>query len=772
MESCYLVDVNLSAENTIDNNDIAEYDLDICGVVDTSPYPVFIHNQGIVKYANILAKKLVGLQAEDDINGLLIASFVHADDLPKLQHVLKAQNESPRISDTMEFRLSDTMGNTRMIQGKSTAIRFKGELCRLFHVYNFDLIEQVLEEVYEKQVLLDKLVEVLPDSLIVVNSITHKQLYNNKSFARQLGYDEEDFNEGEEYAFVLEKIHPDDMPKMNAMRAFLNDPDNAGKMASVEYRVLNKAEKWRWVLGRSSSLMPTSNGQGRINFNIVQDITELRENQNELESYKSFQEKVNNTSPVIVTLFEIDRMTSVYRSKDMAKWFGYDPDKFPERTVELVHPEYREDVRRSIMKVAALSDQEIETTVYPFLTGDGNIKFILTRSAVFQRDQNGKATHILMAHSDITDLKETESKLDKSEETRRAILYAIPDMLATVHRNGDIINFYPNEMLREEMKGVQIAGHNIREYVSGQELEELFILINETIIHSQLNTFHFEYTSNNKTSYYELRISPFSIDEVVILCRDISDQKVGQDKIDHYNKELFEKNQELERYITSNSELEKFAYIASHDLREPLRSLIGFAQLLQKRNAGKLPRESEEFIENIIHGAQRMNTLVSSLLEYSRVTSNGKPFANVSLTEIIKKVQSDLKISLEENNAEILLFDIPGLYCDELQIRQLFQNLISNSIKFRSAQSPIIKISAEKLERHWLFKVQDNGIGIDMKFKDQIFQIFSRLHSQDKYQGSGIGLSVCKKIIERHGGQIWIESTPGKGATINFTILQ
>jgi light-regulated signal transduction histidine kinase (bacteriophytochrome) len=162
---------------------------------------------------------------------------------------------------------------------------------------------------------------------------------------------------------------------------------------------------------------------------------------------------------------------------------------------------------------------------------------------------------------------------------------------------------------------------------------------------------------------------------------------------------------------------------------------------------------------------------VSGLLEYSRITSVGKPFTNSNLPDLIKKVQSDLKITIEENKAELILFDLPEIYCDELQIRQLFQNLISNAIKFRSDKNPIVKIWAEKNDRHWLFKIEDNGIGIDMKFKDQVFQIFSRLHSQDKYQGSGIGLSVCKKILERHGGQIWLESVPGYGTTIFFTIL-
>ncbi len=632
--------MNLFPGQTLTDTGIYDSDFDLRGVVDTSPYPIFIHNQGIAKYANTLAKKLVKLSEADDIVGLNIAAFVHADDLPKLQEVLMKQNQSPRISDTMEFRIIDPDGGITLLHGKSTAVKYGGELCRLFHVYNFDKVEQ-----------------------------------------------------------------------------------------------------------------------------------EIKESRAELMNYRTFQEKVNNTSPVLVTIFEIEKLTSIYRNKDIVKWFGYTPDTFPMQTINLVHPEYQDDVRKSIAKVAQMSDHEIETTVYPFVTGDGHIKFILTRSAVFQRDDAGEATHILMAHSDITDLKETESKLDKSEGSRKAILYAIPDMLAILNDEGVIVDFYPNELMRRAMKGTVISGKSVSEFISGEQREELMELVMETIKQNALHTYHFEYESKGKVSYYEIRISPLSRTEVVILARDMSEPKMAKDKIDHYNQELFAKNQELERYITSNSELEKFAYIASHDLREPLRSLIGFAQLLQKRNAGKLTPESEEFIENIIHGGQRMNTLLSSLLEYSRIASTGKPFSNVSVTDVIKKVRSDLRVAFEENKAELILFDLPSLYCDELQMRQLFQNLISNSIKFRGTQAPIIKISAEKNDRYWLFKVEDNGIGIDMKHKDKVFQIFSRLHSQDKYQGSGIGLSVCKKIVERHSGKIWLESTLGRGTTIYFTVL-
>lgn len=761
---------NLFPENNVVESQALNSDFDFKDIVDVSPYPIFIHSGGIVKYANLLSRKLIGIDKDEEIAGINVARYCHPDDLPKLKEAIEKVHNT-RISDVLEFRLVDRNGAVKRIQSKSTGISFGGELCRLVHIFNFDQIKQAEEEAHQKQVLLDKLIEVLPDSLLVINSVTRKQLYNNKSFVRNLGYTPEDYGSGDEFDLIARKIHPEDMPKLIEAREFVNHPANVGKMATTEYRILNKAGEWRWILGRSCNLMPAADGVGTINFGIVQDITDIKASQNDLINYRSFQEKINSTSPVLMTIFEIDKMTSVYRSQDMAEWFGYSAVRLPERTVDLVHPEYRDEAIASIMNVKNLSDGEIQSTVYPFVAGDGGIKFLLTRSAVFQRDESGEVTHILMAHSDITDLKEVESKLDKSEETRKAILYAIPDMVIIASRDGMVSDFYPNEQYRNNFESADFVGKSLKEWIRPENYDGVMEVINKTIAEDKLNSHTLEQHDGELVHHFELRISPFSDHEVIILARDISDQKTTQDKIDHYNKELFEKNQELERYITSNSELEKFAYIASHDLREPLRSLTGFAQLLQKRNQGQLTRESEEFIENIIQGAGRMNTLVSGLLEYSRIASVGKPFTNVNLSDLIKKVQSDLKIAIEENRTEFIIFDLPEIYCDELQVRQLFQNLISNAIKFRSDKAPIIKISSEKTERHWLFKIEDNGIGIDMKFKDQVFQIFSRLHAQDKYQGSGIGLSVCKKILERHGGQIWLESTPGRGTTIFFTIL-
>lgn len=742
------------------------HDADIRAIVDIAPYPALIHCDGVIKYANELARNLLDKDAED-LNGSDLFGYVYEPDRPAVIDVITNHSTSA-TGNVLNVRIVDALGNLLKVQGKSIPIHYEGELSRYVHVYNFDRAEQALGQAQEKDEILNKLLEIMPDNLVVTDRSTRRILYSNKSMVRNLGYEPAEF--ADEYSFIESKIHPDDLPKIIAFRAALTDADATGKFISAEYRILDKAGKWRWMMSRSMSTSGVRIGSGQVNFSIVQDITDRKEKEQELTHYQSFQEKVNETSPVLISIFDLERLSSAYQSKDMAEWFRYTPEAFPRRSFDVIHPDYQPDAMEAIQHAALLSDGQVQTTVFPAVQGDGSIKFLLTRTAVFQRDEAGKATQVLMVHSDITDLKEIESRLDRSEETRKAILHTIPDMVLITDIEGEIFDFYPNELLRNTLSSVTFIGQKIGQLLTPGNTQALLDAIAAVLRDNRLHTIDLAHIGRDTTYYMELRISPFIDDKVVIVARDIAEQKEQQDKIDHYNKELFTKNQELERYITSNSELEKFAYIASHDLREPLRSLTGFAQLLQKRNEGKLTRESEEFIENIINGAHRMNTLVSGLLEYSRITSAGKPFANVQIPDLIRKVKSDLKISIEENKAEIILFDLPTLYCDELQMRQLFQNLISNAIKFRSESVPIIKISAEQQERHWLFKVEDNGIGLDPRYKEQVFQIFTRLHSQDKYQGSGIGLSVCKKIIERHGGRIWLESTPGHGTTIFFTV--
>lgn len=219
-----------------------------------------------------------------------------------------------------------------------------------------------------------------------------------------------------------------------------------------------------------------------------------------------------------------------------------------------------------------------------------------------------------------------------------------------------------------------------------------------------------------------------------------------------------------------NKELEQFTYIASHDLQEPLRSLISFSELLEKEFVGKLGENGEFYINFISKSSKRMQQLVKGLLDYSRI-GREKKLAEIDCSQIIKDVLSDMMITIKESNAEITVSDLPHLKGYETEIRQLFQNLVSNALKFRKKDvAPKIKIYAQKREDDWLFSVQDNGIGIEENNKQKLFVIFKRFNNREEYEGTGIGLAHCKKIVELHGGTIWADSKFGEGSTFYFTI--
>ena len=220
----------------------------------------------------------------------------------------------------------------------------------------------------------------------------------------------------------------------------------------------------------------------------------------------------------------------------------------------------------------------------------------------------------------------------------------------------------------------------------------------------------------------------------------------------------------------SNKDLEQFAYVASHDLQEPLRIVASYVQLIQRRYRDKLDAEADEFIHFAVDGAQRMQRLIEDLLAYSRVGTQGKEFTAVDFNGVADEVVERLRASIEQYGAAVTRDQLPTVGGDRGQLVRLLQNLVGNGIKFHGAQAPRVHISAEKSHRQWIFSVCDNGIGIDAKFQERVFAVFQRLHTRDEYPGTGIGLAVCKRIVQRHGGEIRFESQPGKGTTFFFTI--
>ena len=261
----------------------------------------------------------------------------------------------------------------------------------------------------------------------------------------------------------------------------------------------------------------------------------------------------------------------------------------------------------------------------------------------------------------------------------------------------------------------------------------------------------------------EISLSPIETEEGTLVSagiHDLTERRSAEEKIARYVREL-------ER---SNEELSQFAYVASHDLQEPLRMVTSFTQLLAKRYQGKLGPEADEFIGHAVDGARRMQDLIQGLLAYSRVQTKGARFEWVPAETALERALQNLRVAIEESGARVTHDSLPRVKADPTQLVQLFQNLVGNAVKFRAEAPPEVHVSAARDDGAWVFSVRDNGIGIEPRYADRVFKIFKRLHHRNDYPGTGIGLAICKRIVERHGGKIWFESAPGEGSVFRFTL--
>ena len=364
---------------------------------------------------------------------------------------------------------------------------------------------------------------------------------------------------------------------------------------------------------------------------------------------------------------------------------------------------------------------------------------------------------------ELIELRRAKKELQESERRFRLFVEHSKDAFYLHKRNGRIID--------ANRHACEILGYTLKELLtlSIQDIDQEIKLEKhlerwEQMIPGVPVTLEGIHRRKDGTTFpVEIRLVWFETDGEQLmlgLVRDITRRK-------NMEEALRERTELLER---SNKELEQFAYVASHDLQEPLRMVASYTQLLSKRYKGKLDSDADDFINYAVDGANRMQMLINDLLDYSRVGTRGKNFVLTEFSSILDKTLRDLKKAVEESGAKVTIDPLPSLMVDGGQIGQLFQNLITNAIKFRGDAIPQIHISSEKKEDKWIISVSDNGIGIAPEYSGRIFEIFQRLHSKEEYPGSGIGLAICKKIVERHGGKIWIESELKKGTIFYFTI--
>jgi PAS domain S-box-containing protein len=347
-------------------------------------------------------------------------------------------------------------------------------------------------------------------------------------------------------------------------------------------------------------------------------------------------------------------------------------------------------------------------------------------------------------------------------------LEAAPDAMVVVNQRGEIVllnlqaekqfGYRRNELLGQRVTNIIPQGFAERLIADGLRSAE-------DALAQQIGTgIELSGRRKDRTEFpIELMLSPLGGAEGILVTAAIRDISVRNAAEAH----LLHKVEELNR---SNEELGQFAYIASHDLQEPLRMVASYTQLLSRRYAGKLDSDADDFIAYAVDGATRMQRLIQDLLAYSRIGTKGKDLLNTSSEDALRHALSNLRGAIEESGALVTHDPLPEVLADEMQLIQLFQNLVGNAIKYQNPGIPKIHVAALNGGKQYRFSVQDNGLGIDPQYFERIFGMFQRLHKREEFAGTGIGLAICKKIVERHGGQISVESQPGVGSTFRFAL--
>jgi PAS domain S-box-containing protein len=384
-------------------------------------------------------------------------------------------------------------------------------------------------------------------------------------------------------------------------------------------------------------------------------------------------------------------------------------------------------------------------------------------------DEKGAVEYWALVAHDVSYQREAQRALRESEGRLRAIFEAAMDCIITVDDKGRIVEF--NRAAEKTFRGT-------RGSVMGKEMAELFLPLASRQRYRR-NLEHYqalgegsmlgkrlELTMNRadgESFVAQIAIQPVALKGepvFTLFLQDITERKRAEQVIARRTEEL----------ARSNADLAQFAYVASHDLLEPLRAVSSHCQMLQLKYQGQLDEAADEHIGFAVNGATRMQRLIHDLLSYSRVGTQGEPFEPVCSRRMVNEALQNLETAIQESGARIECGDLPTVVGDRRQLPQLFQNLIGNAIKYRGSEPPRIEIAARRRSRDWLFSIRDNGIGIEPRHAERIFVIFKRLHGRNQYGGTGIGLAICKKIVECHGGKIWVEPAPRQGSQFHFTL--
>ncbi|MGA6954990.1 MAG: PAS domain S-box protein [Candidatus Acidiferrales bacterium] len=605
------------------------------------------------------------------------------------------------------------------------------------------------------------LLEAAPDAMVVVNQSGEIVLLNVQA-EKQFGYSRDEL--------VGQKVK-NIIPEGFAERLIADGTRTAAEALAQQIGTgieLIARRKNATEFPIEIMLSPLESAEGTLVTAAIRDISVRKEAEAHLAQmegrYRGLLEAAPDAMVVVNQSGEI-----VLLNVQAEKQFGYSRDELVGQKVKNIIPEgFAERLIADGTRTAAEAlAQQIGTGIELIARRKNATEFPI--EIMLSPLESAEGTLVTAAIRDISVRKEAEAHLAQMEGRYRGLLEAAPDAMVVVNQSGEIVLLNVQAEKQFGYSRDELVGQKVKNIIPEGFAERLVadaLRSVEDALAQQIGT-GIELTAQRKDHSefpIELMLSPLESAEGILVTaaiRDITTRKAAEAN-------LLNKVEELNR---SNVELGQFAYIASHDLQEPLRMVASYTQLLSRRYKGKLDSDADEFIAFAVDGASRMQRLIQDLLAYSRVGTKGQELLDISSEDALQQALFNLRAAIAESGAVVTHEPLPAVLADDMQLVQLFQNLIGNAIKYQRPGIPTVHISAVKNgDKKWIFAVTDNGLGIDPQYFDKIFGMFQRLHKREEFAGTGIGLAICKKIVERHGGNISVESQPGKGSTFRFAL--
>jgi len=636
-------------------------------------------------------------------------------------------------------------------------------LMRLFGISEIFLIKKQAEDILQQTIKeLSAYKYALDESAIVAITDQRgiiKQV--NENFCRISKYSEEELI-GQDHRIINSAYHD---------KAFIRNlwvTIAAGGIWKGEIKNKAKDGSYYWV---DTTIVPffNENGKPYQYVAIRSDITDRKLIQEKVVESELFIKTITNNLPALIAYWNAD-LYCLFANQPYMEWF----DKQPHEMLGINKRDllYRKEFERHEMHLRDVLQGIPQSFERAFYKGDGVKIYTHTQYLPDVQDNVVKGFYSLIY--DVTEIKQAEVNRENAEklgirahEERNTILESIDDAFFAVDKNW-IVTYWNNtaEKVLQTPKS-KILNRNLWEVFADSVDSESYLKYHQAVETNQ--AVHFEDYYQPIDKWYEISAYPADAG-LSVYFKDVTDRKISEMRLKELNESLQKHAKEL---AISNAELEQFAYVASHDLQEPLRMVTSFLTQLEKKYSEVIDDKGRQYIHFAVDGAKRMRQIILDLLDFSRVGRTEDDLEEVNTNKLVNEILALYRKQIEEVNASFVFENLPSLQTYKTPIRQVFQNLISNSLKYHSiSRTPVIDIACKETKTLFQFSVKDNGIGIDAEYFEKIFIIFQRLHNKDEYSGTGMGLAIAKKIIENLGGKIWVESVEGEGSTFYFTLLK